>query len=69
MYGLLFGITHNVIDEEPDHGALQVTQPCVILALQVHFQQFARWHVLELEHESPQHVFHCTAPTHTHAQI
>jgi len=46
--------------QEPDHCTLHDCGAfCVVVGFQALFHDFARWHVLELEQESPEHGLHC----------
>jgi len=49
-----------VLIQEPDHCTLHDCGDFfVVLDSQATYDDFARWHVLELEQESPQHDLHC----------
>jgi len=54
------------IDQEPDHCTLHDLWVLYVLGSQALFLYCARWHVLELEQEWPQHSLHCS---HTHTRI
>ena len=45
MSMILFEVTQNAIDEEPDHNVLQLVRPRGILALHAQYMELARWHI------------------------
>jgi len=52
--------SHHRVDQEPDHCTLHDCGAFfVVVRFQALFHNFARWHVLELEHESLEHGLHC----------
>jgi len=52
--------SYHCVDQEPDHCTLHDCGTFfVVVGFQAFFHDFARWHVLELEQESPEHGLHC----------
>jgi len=52
--------SYHRVDQEPDHCTLHDCGAFfVVLGSQAMYDDVARWHVLELEQESPQHDLHC----------
>ena len=53
--------SYHRVDQEPDHCSLHDCGTFFeVVGFQALFHDFARWHVLELEQESPEHGLHCT---------
>ena len=52
--------SYHRVDQEPDHCSLHDCGAFfVVVGFQALFHDSARWHVLELEQESPEHGLHC----------